>query len=158
MRPAAERSAVYGFVAAVLLGAGLAYFLDPDRGRARRAVTRDRIAGAMRRGAARTARTGRRIGSGAEGMSQRLAHAGADEGRMLDDATLAQKVMSEVFRSRDIPKGAVNVNVENGVVYLRGEVEDPRMIERIVERTRDVGGVFDIENLLHLPGDPAPRA
>lgn len=33
-----------------------------------------------------------------------------------DDATLAQKVMSELFRDPHVPKGAINVNPENGVV------------------------------------------
>lgn len=76
----------------------------------------------------------------------------------IDDATLAQKVMSEVFRDDRLPKGDVNVNSEYGVVYLRGEIDDPELIAEIVERTREVGGVVDVENLLHLPGETAPRS
>ena len=37
--------------------------------------------------------------------------------------TLARKVESEIFRAADAPKGAVSVNAENGVVFLRGEVD-----------------------------------
>ena len=40
----------------------------------------------------------------------------------LNDPALARKVESEVFRDQDIPKGNISVNVEYGVVYLRGEV------------------------------------
>jgi osmotically-inducible protein OsmY len=42
-----------------------------------------------------------------------------------DDATLARMVMTEVFRDPHVPKGAINVNVENGVGLLRGEIEEP---------------------------------
>lgn len=75
-----------------------------------------------------------------------------------DDATLAQKVMTELFRDPHVPKGAINVNAENGVVLLRGEIEEPAMIVEIVARTRRIRGVADVENLMHLPGDSVPRS
>ena len=64
--------------------------------------------------------------------------------------------MSELFRDGSLPKGALNVNAENGVVYLRGEVERPELIVEIVERARRIGGVVDVEDLLHLPARPRP--
>lgn len=67
------------------------------------------------------------------------------------DQDLADKVRSEVFRPDDAPKGSVNVNVERGVVVLRGEVEDPAQIEQIVSATRSVHGVGEVENLLRTP-------
>ena len=48
------------------------------------------------------------------------------------------------------------VNVQRGVVQLRGEVPSADMLEALVERTRDVQGVQRVESLLHLPGTPAP--
>jgi osmotically-inducible protein OsmY len=78
--------------------------------------------------------------------------------RDYDDATLAQKVMTELFRDPHVPKGAINVNAENGVVLLRGEIEEPAMIVEIVSRTRRIRGVADVENLMHLPGDSVPRS
>jgi osmotically-inducible protein OsmY len=148
---------VYGYVLAALVGAVAAYFLDPDRGRSRRAVTRDRLRGAARRGAREIDRTARQVEDRARRPSEsaRWTPTGNPE---IDDATLAQKVMSEVFRDDRLPKGDVNVNSEYGVVYLRGEIEDPELIAEIVERTRDVDGVVDVENLLHLPGETAPRS
>lgn len=74
----------------------------------------------------------------------------------LNDPALAQKVESEVFRDKDIPKGNLNVNVENGVVYLRGEVTDRAIMDQLVARTRNVDGVRGVENLLHLPSEAAP--
>jgi osmotically-inducible protein OsmY len=74
----------------------------------------------------------------------------------LNDPALARKVESEVFRGDELPKGAVSVNAEYGVIYLRGEVESADIRDRIAERTRAVDGVRAVENLLHLPGESAP--
>jgi osmotically-inducible protein OsmY len=73
-----------------------------------------------------------------------------------DDQTLKAKVESELFRQEHALKGAVNVNVQHGVTQLRGEVGSPELIEELVGRTRKVRGVREVENLLHLPGTPAP--
>ena len=74
----------------------------------------------------------------------------------LNDPALARKVESEVFREGDIPKGNVSVNVEYGVVYLRGEVPDREQMDGLVARTRKVDGVRGVENLTHLPNEAAP--
>ena len=56
---------------------------------------------------------------------------------------------------RPSDQATVNVHAENGVVYLRGEVPRPELIEELVERARKVQGVQVVESLLHLPGMPA---
>lgn len=73
-----------------------------------------------------------------------------------DDVTLARKVETEIFRDAEVPKGQINVNAENGVVVLRGEVEEPELIRDLEEKTRNVQGVQEVENLLHTPGTAAP--
>jgi len=72
--------------------------------------------------------------------------------------TLAHKVETIIFRDADVPKGQINVNAVDGVVYLRGEVEQPDMIRELEEAARAVQGVREVENLLHTPGAPAPTA
>jgi HSP20 family molecular chaperone IbpA len=74
----------------------------------------------------------------------------------LDDVTLTRKVESIVFRVPGIPKGSINVNSVDGVVYLRGQVEHPEDVKRAVEETEAIPEVVRVENLLHLPGTPAP--
>jgi osmotically-inducible protein OsmY len=74
----------------------------------------------------------------------------------LDDATLAHKVETILFRDREVPKGQINVNAENGVVFLRGEVNGPGLVSTLEDRVRKVKGVKGVENLLHLPGRPPP--
>ncbi len=75
---------------------------------------------------------------------------------VVDDQTLTAKIESEVFRETEAPKGDVNVNVELGVVYLRGQLEDQSLIEELEQRVRTVQGVNRVENLLHTPGTEAP--
>ena len=79
-----------------------------------------------------------------------------EQPKEFDDATLAAKVQTEIFRSADVPKGQIDVNVQQGVVQLRGEVPRPELIEELVEQTRRIQGVRDVESLLHTPGTQAP--
>ena len=146
------------FVGAGAAGAVLAYIFDRDRGRTRRAKIKDMTAGTIRRGARQTERLGRRISSNAYGMRQRVAHGlkGSDGG-IPDDGTLHDKVLSEVFGSREFRGADVLVNVESGVVVLRGQVDRPELIRRLEDEVRHVPGVLDVENLLHTKGTPAPN-
>jgi len=137
------------------LGALLAYFFDPQSGNRRRRLAFDRTAAFFRSGSRQTARAGRGLAAEAYGVSQKVQHL-KETPKDFDDATLADKIRSEVFRDPDVPKGKVNVNVQNGVVQLRGEVPRTELIEDLVEQTRRVQGVRDVENLLHLPGTDAP--
>ena len=55
-----------------------------------------------------------------------------------------------------MPKGDINVQAHDGIVELRGEVPRPELIDELVERTRQIPEVRDVENLLHVQGTPAP--
>jgi hypothetical protein len=136
-----------------VLGAALAYFFDLENGKRRRKVTIDRIGGLVRR---QGRRVGRGIGSQAYGLKQRATHLKEEPKPQPDDVTLARKVESEIFRGPDVPKGKINVNAENGVVFLRGEADTPEMIEDLAKKAREVQGVRDVENLLHVPGALPP--
>jgi osmotically-inducible protein OsmY len=111
------------------VGAALVYFFDPDNGRKRRKEAIKRTAKVFRQ-------------TGRKGPP--------------DDVTLARKVESEIFRDAEVPAGQINVNVEDGVVYLRGELEQPDLIEDLGAQARKVQGVRAVENLLHVPGEEAP--
>ena len=73
-----------------------------------------------------------------------------------DDATLKAKVEGELFRKEHEVKGAVNVNAQKGVVQLRGELPSQSLIDALVDRTRQIHGVREVENLLHTTGTEAP--
>jgi osmotically-inducible protein OsmY len=74
-----------------------------------------------------------------------------------DDETLCQRVESQLFRDRHIPKGNLNINCEHGMVILRGELDSPADIARLEERVRRIPGVRGVQNLLHTHGTPAPN-
>jgi osmotically-inducible protein OsmY len=133
------------------VGALLAYFFDPQNGKRRRHLTLDRLGS----GGRHAARAGRGVAAEAYGLSQKVQHL-REEPKDFDDATLADKIRSEVFRDRDVPKGKLNVNVQDGVVQLRGEVPRAGLIDELVAETRKVKGVREVENLLHVPGTKAP--
>jgi osmotically-inducible protein OsmY len=140
------------FALAGAIGAALAYFFDPDNGRRRRKEAIKRTAKAFRQ----AGRQALGAASQAKGMKEKATHLSEEEKPQPDDVTLARKVESEIFRGADVPKGQINVNVEDGVVYLRGELDRPDLIKDLESQARKVQGVQGVENLLHTPGQEAP--
>jgi hypothetical protein len=139
------------------VGALLAYFLDPKAGRRRRHTARDRGTSRLRRGERRAATRARRARSHAFGIARRTLNAARPRHREpLDDITLARKVESELYRRVRVPKGHISINAEDGLVFLRGVMDRQDDIERVELATRQIEGVLDVENLIHLPGTPAP--
>jgi len=133
--------------------AGLAagYFLDPESGKRRRNLARDRALALLRRGADRTRGEAEYRTNQVEGKVEAAKSRTAPEKPAPNDQALAERVKSEIFRPADAPKESVNVNVENGVVYLRGEVKRPDLIRKLVKEASAVDGVRGVENLLHTP-------
>jgi len=74
-----------------------------------------------------------------------------------DDATLRDRVESEVFRDPETSREHINVNVVGGVVELRGEQRTQDDIDNLVKTVRSIANVKDVHNYLHLPGTPAPN-
>ena len=161
--PAAEKPCgtrfAGSFLTGVAVGGGLAYFLDRERGHRRRRMIVDRIGASARRSSRQGTRVIRksvaRAGGRGKGFVHRLRPTSSEP---LDDATLAHKVESIVFRDERFPKGRISINAEHGEVFLRGELDRPELIQDLVEAVRTVPGVQGVENLLHLPGTPAPAS
>ncbi len=141
-------------LAAGALGAAAAYFFDPQMGRSRRAKARDQLMAMFRRTGRRVSRKGRWLGGKAYGLRMKATHP-VEHAKDLDDATLAHKVESEVLGGSDY--GRISVNAEDGIVVLRGEVDTAEQMNAIAETVMAVPGVTGVENLLHLPGEPAPN-
>lgn len=142
---------------ALLLGgvAGAWYFLNPRTGHANQARVRDQLASRIR-GVGKDAR---RLGQQAEGTSRGVAakvgwsdqpssHAGDD------DKTIADRVRSQVLGPLN---GELLVDVAEGVVGLRGPVDDPRDADALVDAILDVPGVVRVDNFTHRRGTPAPN-
>jgi BON domain-containing protein len=139
-------------------GAAAAYLLDPDRGRARRAQTRDQMLAKLRRTSRELDRKARYAGGTATGAVRKATSAAAPPKPSPNDVALVRKVESHIFRAEDAPKGRVSLNSEDGVVFIRGEVESQDQIDMLVSGAQRVDGVREVRNLMHLPGTPAPTA
>jgi osmotically-inducible protein OsmY len=138
-------------------GAGLMYLLDPINGRRRRAQARDRSGGAVRHTWHRAERAGRRSAAGGYGIYRKALYAWRPAEPAANDQMLTDRVLSIVYRDREIPHGHLNVNVEDGVVVLRGQFEKPEEIRHLEREVRKVPGVKDVQSYLHLPETPAPN-
>jgi osmotically-inducible protein OsmY len=134
-------------------GAIVAFFLDPVSGKRRRHVARDWVAARAREAGARVGRQSRWAAGHAYGAWK---EATTEERWPENDETLAHKVESEVLRGPDFPTGRILVNAENGVIVLRGTVDDPGQIDEIERAVSRVHGVRGVRNMLHTQGSPAP--
>jgi hypothetical protein len=152
-----RRRKLWRFGAGSAAGAGLMYFLDPAEGRRRRAQTVDQTAGAVRHTARRIGRAARRLGADGYGLWRRALYAWRPAEPAANAPTLTDRVMSQVYRDPSIPQGQLNINVEDDVVVVRGELNHPEDIRALEAKIRDVPGVRDVRSYLHLPHTPAPN-
>jgi hypothetical protein len=138
-------------------GALLQYFADPRRGRRRRHVARDRLTATFRRTIWRSRRYLRLLNGKFYGAATRSRHRDAPCNPAPDDNTLRDRVESQLFRDRSVPKRNIKINVSEGVVELRGQVAHPDYIHAIEEKVGHIPGVQAIHNYLHPPHTPAPN-
>lgn len=139
---------------ATAVGFGLAYFFDSNSGAGRRNELRDKLASKTRGGASTLAGSAQHVGAKAGGA---LAAAKSDTTIPPNDQALTEKVKSELLGDPEVPKEKINVDVSDGIVALRGEVEDREVMQALDAKARQVAGVREVQNLLHLPGEPPPN-
>lgn len=152
-----RRRAAWMCMVSGLMSGMLVYFMDPERGRRRRNMTRDRFMSRARRFGRGMNAVFRGAAAETVGVSHRIVHLVPKPTEMTDDETLRQRVESQLFRDRHVPKGDLNINAEHGMIILRGELESPIEIQQLEERVRHMPGVRGVQNLLHPRGTPAPN-
>jgi hypothetical protein len=131
------------------VGAAVAFLFDPQRGKSRRAQLVDRSGALVRRTVRLFQRGGRMVSSQTAGKLQALT-VGTRDREAPNDPTLAERVETELFRNPKVPKGAININAEEGTIVLRGQVPDEAMRRRLEREAGKVPGVEDVRNLLHV--------
>jgi osmotically-inducible protein OsmY len=128
------------------LGAGIMYYLDPDKGPRRRSLLRDQLVHGghelddVARAGARHAR------NRAAGLAHE-AKASLTE-RHVDDRTLVERVRSEMGRGLS-RAGDVHVDAQDGRVTLTGEVPSTE-VQELVRTVKAVRGVDSVENRLEV--------
>ena len=128
------------------LGTAAMFLLDPDRGKRRRALIRDKVVWATRK-------TGEGLDAAAKDLSNR-AHGIASEVQSkfhsdpVDDDVLVNRVRAKLGRVVTHP-GAIEVAAQNGSVTLAGpilEAEAPQLLKSV----EGVRGVQEVHNQLEL--------
>ena len=141
-------------VCAASAGAAAMYFLDPDRGKRRRALVRDKAKHTFKVANDTVNKTGRDFRNHVTGTFCRVQSLFRE--RVSTDAVLQARVRSKMGRVISHPK-AVKVEATDGVVSLSGPVmawEEHPLLEAIT----GIDGVKGIENLLEVQvqADAAP--
>ena len=149
------------FAAGMVLGAGLMYLMDPDRGRRRRALARDKAIRTARRTGSALGATGRDLANRTSGLAARATH--AVRSQMVDDEVLVERVRAQLGRYVSHPR-ALDVYVSDGVVILRGPIlaSEVSGLVNAVEKIRGVRSVtpeldaHDSADIPALQGGTAP--
>ena len=130
------------------LGAGLMYVLDPDRGRRRRALLRDRASHTVGEALDALGKNGRDVRNRARGF---VAEAGAHfRCEQVSDEMLAERVRSRMGHAVSEP-GEIEVLTNEGQVTLRGVVPAGE-VDRLLRRVSGVRGVRGVESQLNVKG------
>jgi hypothetical protein len=138
-------------LSAAVAGAGLMYLLDPERGRRRRTLVRDRLTRAAHR-------TGRAVDATFRDVTNRARGVVAELRGRLSSEPVTDDVLRERVRARIGTvvghAGAIEVGVEDGTVTLRGRVAAGE-VDRLVRRVRGVRGVRETVNRLDVQDEPS---
>jgi uncharacterized membrane protein len=145
------------------LGAGVMYFYDPDRGRRRRALVRDKVTRTLNQ-------SDEFIDKAAVDLRNRTRGTLAEAMAMLSDEEapdwiLEERVRAELGRVARHPR-AIEVSANQGRVTLSGPILGDD-VERVLSRVAAVRGVKGVDNQLEvhqqadeipaLQGNPPPR-
>lgn len=143
------------WLGALGLGAGLMYLLDPDRGRRRRALFRDRFASSASESESFLGKTRRDLGNRTRGLVARARSRVVPSGHVTDDV-LAERVRSKMGRHVSHP-GAIEVTARWGRVILEGPIL-AHEVQDLLSAVNSVPGVRDIDNRLeiHMGPDDVP--
>lgn len=132
------------------LGAALMYVLDPERGKRRRAVVRDKAVSGAHRAGERLAARSRDVANRARGVASELKSLTRDE--EATDRVLEERVRAEL--GRVVTKAAsIEVAAIAGTVVLSGAIVASE-VDDLLSAARGVSGVKEVENRLEVYETP----
>ncbi|HWR50697.1 MAG TPA: SRPBCC family protein [Bryobacteraceae bacterium] len=139
-------NAAMRWASAAGLGAGFMYFLDPDRGRRRRAFVRDKSTSAWSQSSETAGKAWRDVSNRAQGIAAKGRHViGRGQGNS-GDQVIESRVRSRLGRAVNHP-GAINVTVTDGHVQLNGAVLEHEH-NAVIAAVRAVSGVTGVDDRL----------
>lgn len=93
------------------------------------------------------------VNAGQKPMAEQAEQTALDLQGELGDAWITTKVKASLLYNRGIDAAAIDVQTENRVVTLRGEVRNPYEIERAEQIAAGIVGVQSVRNELHANGN-----
>jgi hypothetical protein len=132
------------------LGAALMYVLDPERGKRRRAIVRDKALSGAHHAGDRIAAHSRDLSNRARGIAAELKSRTKSE--ETNDAVLEERVRAELGRVVARP-ASVEIAAVAGTVLLTGTVLTNEVAD-LLTAVRGVAGVEDVENRLEVYETP----
>lgn len=114
-------SCIGSFIGGAAAGAGLMYILDPNRGRSRRVVLRDKAARGVRVLQRETNKQLRNAGNHFLGQMRELRSSIRDRTTKIDDDILLDRVHAQLGRNVCHMR-MLNLRIENGCVIAEGPV------------------------------------
>lgn len=149
-KPMGDRGLAW--MAALGLGAGLMYMLDPESGPRRRSLARDKVVHALNKTEEAIETTARDLSNRTRGIAARARSRLRSE--PLPDRVIEERVRAKMGRIVSHP-GAIEVEANRGVVALRGPIL-ARDVAQLLERVSAMPEVVGVENHLEVhetPGD-----
>jgi hypothetical protein len=142
------------FGAGLGLGTGLMFLLDPDRGKRRRALLRDKCLWSARKTSEAAQVTARDLRNRAHGIASNIQSTFKSE--PVGDSKLVDRVRSKLGRVVSHP-GAIEVTAQDGVVTIAGPILLEEVPHLLAEANR-VSGVKEVINNLepHAEADKHP--
>ncbi|GEM_PF-6356085 len=132
----------------VVIGAGLAFFLDPDMGTKRRNIARDKAGSMMRRGSRGLADKSRYIAGKAYGIPQEVIHSEPVEQTVEAGRNFVEKVQTEVLSH--LPHGHTNGNDDTIAAKKKSSdfqyMKESQYTEVIVPTVEGVGPPVHLDN------------
>jgi osmotically-inducible protein OsmY len=133
-------------VGGVGLGAALMYIFDPDRGKRRRALIRDKVESAGNTLVQEAGKMRRDLGNRMYGVV-------AETKSMFRHEEVSDEVLVDRVRSRlgriPVHVGALEISANNGTVTLKGQILADEL-PKVLRSTRFVRGVKAVDNQLQV--------
>jgi hypothetical protein len=140
-------AAILATIAGVSAGGAVMFFTDPDRGRRRRRMVRDRATSVWKDTADVVGKRSRDIANRARGVAA-SARSTVEREAKPPDNKLADRVRSRIGHMISHP-GAIEVSARDGVVILSGSILADE-VKDLIRGASDVRGVHHVENRLSV--------
>jgi BON domain len=128
------------------LGTGVMYLLDPDRGKRRRALLRDKCVAASRKTGEGIETTARDLSNRARGIASSIQSTFTS--LETDDAVIVDRVRSRLGRIVSHP-GAIEVASANGNVTVSGPILEAE-VDKLLACVKQTHGVNEVTNNLEV--------